>query len=421
MKNTFSLKQLNKTDPQIFNAIAKEAERQFEGIELIASENYVSRAVLEAMGSILTNKYSEGYASKRYYYGNQFIDEVELLAINRAKKLFHAEHVNVQPYSGSPANLAVYFAFCEPGDPIMGMALAAGGHLTHGFRVTISGRYFDSVSYGVDANGYIDYDEVEKLASEHKPKLLWVGASAYPRTIDFARFRDIADKIGAVMAVDMAHIAGLVATGVHPSPFPYADVVTTTSHKTLRGPRGAMIFCKEKYAEQIDKAVFPGIQGGPHNHITAGIAVALKEASSASFKTYAKQIVKNAKLLAKRLGEKGYLIVSGGTDNHLMLMDVTKFEGLTGKIAGEALEHAGISVNKNAIPNDPRKPWDPSGIRIGTPAITTRGLVEKDMEFVADVVDRALKAYNKPSVLKTIQKEVMSYMRMFPIPGITEE
>lgn len=409
---------LKDTDPEIFDAIAKEELRQVEGLELIPSENYVSSAVLEAMGSILTNKYSEGYSGKRYYGGNAYIDEIETLAIERAKKLFGAEHANVQPYSGSPANLAVYFAFLKPGDKVMGMALPSGGHLTHGFKVSITGTYYDSMQYNVGADGYIDYDEVLNLARKHKPKLLWAGATAYSRIIDFKRFREIANSAGALLIVDMAHIAGLVAGKVHPSPFPYADVVTTTTHKTLRGPRGAMILCKKEYAEQIDKAVFPGLQGGPHNHITAGIAVALKEADTNEFKQYAGQIVKNARRLTDCLIKKGFQIVSGGTDNHLMLVDLTSVDGLTGKLASDALELAGITVNKNTIPGDPRKPWDPSGIRLGTPAITTRGMKENDMNFVAEMIAKAIASHKQPQELNKIKNEVKAYMEKFPVPGI---
>lgn len=409
------MRHLQESDAKIHELIEKERKRQVEGIELIASENYVSDAVLEAMGSILTNKYSEGYSGKRYYAGNEFIDEIEDLAKERASELFGAEHVNVQPYSGSPANLAVHFAFLNAGDKTMGMSLSAGGHLTHGFKVSITGKYYDSLSYGVNDKGFIDYDEVKKLAKEHKPKLLWVGASAYPRIIDFSEFRKIADEVGAILVADIAHIAGLVAGEVHPSPFPYADVVTTTTHKTLRGPRGAMIMCKKEFADKIDGAVFPGLQGGPHNHTTAGIAVALKEASTEQFKKYAQQIVKNAKYLAELLIQKGYTVISGGTENHLMLVDVTKQEGMTGKIASDTLELANITLNKNGIPNDPRKPWDPSGVRIGTPAITTRGLIEKDMEFVAEMFDSSLKNFKDEKKLAEIREEVKNYMIKFPL------
>jgi glycine hydroxymethyltransferase len=411
---------LKTNDSKVFNAIQAEVKRQKEGIELIASENYVSEAVLEAMGSILTNKYSEGYAGKRYYGGNRHVDEIENLAIERAKKLFGAEHVNVQPYSGSPANLAVHPAFLQPGDKTMGMSLAAGGHLTHGFKVSISGRYFDSVSYGVDSKGYIDYDEVRKMANEHRPKLLWAGYSAYSRIIDWKQFRKIADEVGAILAVDMAHFAGLVAGGVMESPVPFADVVTTTTHKTLRGPRGAMIMCKQQFAEAIDKAVFPGIQGGPHNHTTAGIAVALAEASTPEFKEYAKQIVANAKKMSEELMKKGYEVVSGGTDNHLMLVDVTKVgSDVTGGVASDVLESVNITVNKNAIPNDPRKPWDPSGIRIGTPAITTRGMKEADMVKIVEFIDRAIKARGDNAALKRLLMGVIEFSNQFELPGIS--
>jgi len=407
-------------DKQIFDLIKKESKRQIEGIELIPSENYVSEEVLKAMGSILTNKYSEGYPHKRYYNGNEFIDGIEDLAIERAKKLFKAEHVNVQPYSGSPANMAVYFAFLKPGDKVMGMALSAGGHLTHGFKVSITGSYYDSLQYGVGKDGYIDYDEVLKLAKKHKPKLLWSGATAYSRKINYKKFREIADKVGAILVADIAHISGLVVAGFHPNPFPYADVVTTTTHKTLRGPRGAMIMCKKEFAEAIDKSVFPGLQGGPHNHTTAGIAVALKEAGTIKFVNYARQIVKNAQKLSAELTKRGYKIVSGGTDNHLMLIDLTNIDKMTGKIASDALEEAGITVNKNTIPDDPRKPWDPSGVRLGTPAITTRGLKEKDMIFVAKMIDEAIKNHSSKPELKKLKNEVKKYMKKFPIPGISK-
>lgn len=399
----------------IFEYIDKEAKRQIEGIELIASENYVSEDVLSAMGSILTNKYSEGYPGKRYYGGNEYIDMIENECISRAKELFGAEHVNVQPYSGSPANLAVHLAFLSPGDRTMGMDLSAGGHLTHGFKVSISGKYFDSMSYGVDDKGYIDYDEVRKIALEHKPKLIWAGFSAYSRVIDWKEFRKIADEVGAIFAADIAHVAGLVAAGVYPSPVGIADVVTTTTHKTLRGPRGAIIMCKEEYGEVIDKAVFPGLQGGPHNHTTAGIAVALKEANTPEFKKYAKQIVMNAKLLSDELISKGFTIISGGTDNHLFLLDTVRSVNLSGKEASDILESVNITVNKNTVPNDPRKPWDPSGIRIGTPAITTRGFKEKDIKFIADIISKTLKKEEDIQILKS---KVIEYASKFPIPRI---
>jgi glycine hydroxymethyltransferase len=409
---------LKNTDKQIYDLIEQESKRQIEGIELIASENYVSEAVLEAMGSILTNKYSEGYSGKRYYRGNDEIDKIESLAIERSKELFKAEHVNVQPYSGSPANFAVHLAFLNPGDKTMGMSLDAGGHLTHGFKVSVSGKYFDSISYGVNENGYIDYDEVRKKAKEHKPKLIWAGFSAYSRIIDWQKFRKIADEVGAILVVDIAHIAGLIIAEEYPSPIPYADVVTTTTHKTLRGPRGAMIMCKAQYAEAIDKAVFPGIQGGPHNHITAAIAVALKEASQPEFKEYIKQVVINSKRLSEILKNKGYTIISGGTDNHLMLVDTISSVGISGKEASLALEKANITLNKNAIPHDPRKPWDPSGVRIGTPAITTRGMKESEMDQVAKYIDQVLKNYQNEDLISKIKSEVKEFTKNYPIPGI---
>ena len=401
----------------IFEYIGNEAKRQKEGIELIASENYVSSDVLKAMGSILTNKYSEGYPDKRYYGGNKYIDDIEKECISRAKELFKAEHVNVQPYSGSPANLAVHLAFLNPGDKTMGMDLSAGGHLTHGFKVSISGKYYDSVSYGVNRQGYIDYEQVRKIALEHKPKLIWSGFSAYSRIVDWNEFRKIADEVGAILVADIAHVAGLIATGVYPSPVGIADVVTTTTHKTLRGPRGAMIMCKQEYGEVIDKAVFPGLQGGPHNHTTAGIAVALKEAMTEEFKQYSKQVVLNSKALAKALMDKGYSIVSGGTDNHLFLVDTVKSVNMSGKEVSDILEEVNITLNKNSIPYDERKPWDPSGVRIGTPAITTRGMKENEMEKIAQYLDRALKNKSKEE-LNSIKEEVKTFTKDFPIPGI---
>ncbi|HOT60714.1 MAG TPA: serine hydroxymethyltransferase [Candidatus Dojkabacteria bacterium] len=399
-------------DKKILELINDEKKRQREGIELIASENYVSESVLECMGSILTNKYSEGYSRKRYYKGNEYIDDIEEEAISRAKELFHAEHVNVQPYSGSPANLAVHFALLDVGDRTLGMALDAGGHLTHGFKVSITGKYYNSVSYGVDEHGYIDYEEVRRLAKEHMPKLIWAGFSAYSRIIDWQKFRDIADEVGAYLAADIAHVAGLVATGIYPSPVGIADVVTTTTHKTLRGPRGAIIMCKEELAEKIDKAVFPGLQGGPHNHTTAAIAVALKEASTEEFKEYTKQIVKNSKALAEELIKRDYKIISGGTDNHLFLVDIVESVGISGEEASTLLEQSNITVNKNAIPNDSRKPWDPSGIRIGTPAVTTRGMKEREMVKIAEFIDEVLR--NR----KNVREEVKDFTKNFYIPGI---
>jgi glycine hydroxymethyltransferase len=410
-----------KYDKTIKNLLQEEKKRQLEGLELIASENYVSQDVLSAMGSILTNKYSEGYPGKRYYKGNEYIDQIEKEAIQRAKDLFKAEHVNVQPYSGSPANLAVHYALLEPGDKTLGMSLDSGGHLTHGFKVSISGKYFESRSYGVNEQGYIDYDEIFKIAKEHKPKLIWAGFSAYSRIIDWKQFRKIADEVGAYIVVDIAHVAGLVATGLYPSPIGIADIVTTTTHKTLRGPRGAMIMCKEEYAQDIDKAVFPGLQGGPHNHTTAGIAVALKEASTKEFKKYSKQVISNAQTLSNELSKLGYNIVSGGTDNHLFLVDLSN-SGL-GDIGGEeastVLEKANITLNKNTIPNDPRKPWDPSGVRIGTPALTTRGMKEKEMVKVAQYIDTVLKNKDDEELIKKVREDIKKFTSKFSIPGIS--
>ena len=402
---------------EIFEYIQEEAKRQKEGIELIASENYVSEDVLKAMGSILTNKYSEGYPHKRYYGGNEYIDKIEEECIKRAKELFGAEHVNVQPYSGSPANLAVHFAFLRPGDRTMGMNLSAGGHLTHGFKVSISGKYFDSVSYGVNKEGYIDYDDVRRIALEHKPKLIWSGFSAYSRIVDWNEFRKIADEVGAILVADISHVAGLIAAGLYPSPVGIADVVTTTTHKTLRGPRGAIIMCKQEYRELIDKAVFPGLQGGPHNHITAGIAVALKEAQSDEFKEYARQVISNAKALVSSLADKGFSIVSGGTDNHMFLVDTIKSIGKSGKEVSDILESVNITLNKNAIPFDERKPWDPSGVRIGSAAVTTRGMKEKDMFQISEYIYRALYDSSEDN-LKRIKDEVKDFSKKFNIPGI---
>ncbi len=412
---------LKNTDSEIFKLISLEEKRQEDTIDLIASENYVSPAVLEAMGSVLMNKYSEGYSGKRYYKGNNVIDEIEDVAIERAKELFHAEHVNIQPYSGSPANLAVHLAFLEAGDKTMGMALASGGHLTHGHKISISGKYFDAVQYGLNDNGYIDYDQARKLAKKHKPKLIWTGFSAYSRIIDWEKFRKIADEVGAILVADIAHISGLVATGIYPSPVGIADVVTTTTHKTLRGPRGAMIMCKKEYAEQIDKAVFPGTQGGPHNHVTAGIAVALKEASTDEFREYTEDVIRNAKALCKIFLDKGCSIVSGGTDDHLFLMDVVKSFGIAGEEASVALEKAGIVCNKNAVVNDSRKPWDPSGIRIGTPAMTTRGLKEKDMKKISEFMIEALENPNDEPLLKEISRQVKIFLKDFPTPCQREQ
>ncbi len=396
-------------------------------MRLIASENYASRAVMEATGSCLTNKYSEGYAKKRYYEGQQVIDQVEELAIARLKKLFGATaaaggeddlHVNVQPYSGSPANLAVYLAFCQPGDIVMGLSLPAGGHLTHGHAVSITGKYFKSVPYGVRREDHrIDMDEVRKLAKEHKPKLLWAGTTAYPRTLDFAAFRSIADEVGAILAADIAHISGLVAAGVHPSPIGIADVVTSTTHKTFRGPRGGMIFCKKAHAAAIDKAVFPGLQGGPHNHTTAAIAVAAREALEPSFKPYAQAVVDNAKVLAAGLMERGFGVTTGGTDNHLMLVDLTS-KNIAGKPAAQALDRAGIVGNYNAVPFDPRKPFDPSGLRIGTPSVTSRGMGKGEMEKLATWIDRVISKATDEAEIAKVAAEVKELCSKFPAPGI---
>lgn len=386
----FDFKEVETADPVLAEAMAKELNRQRNTVELIASENFVSKAVMAAMGSPLTNKYAEGYPGKRYYGGCSYVDVAENLAIERAKELFGAEHANVQPHSGSQANFAVYFAFLKPGDTILGMSLAHGGHLTHGSPVNVSGSQYNIVSYGVSREtGCIDYDEVERLARECKPKMIVAGASAYSRIIDFARFRQIADAVGAYLMVDMAHIAGLVAAGLHPSPVPYADVVTTTTHKTLRGPRGGMILCKAEHAKAIDKAIFPGIQGGPLCHVIAAKAVCFQEALQPEFKEYQKQIVKNASALAEALLAHGFDIVSGGTDNHLMLVDLRK-KNITGKKAEKLLEGVGITCNKNAIPFDPEKPFVTSGIRLGTPAATTRGMKEEDMRLIAEVIDKTL-------------------------------
>jgi len=399
---------LKENDEEIYNILKKECKRQEENIELIASENFVSDAVLEAVGSILTNKYAEGYPSKRYYGGCENIDEIETIAINRAKELFGAEHANVQPHSGSQANMAVYMSVLTPGDTVLGMDLSQGGHLTHGSSVNFSGKLYNFVSYGINDDGYIDYENVLKIAMECKPKLIVAGASAYPRTIDFAKFREIADKVGAYLMVDMAHIAGLVCAGEHMSPVPYADFVTTTTHKTLRGPRSGLILCKEQYAKIIDKTIFPGIQGGPLEHVIAGKAVCFGEALKSDFKQYAHQIVLNAKKLADCLVSYGFNLVSGGTDNHLMLIDLRN-KGLTGKEATEMLDAVGITVNKNSIPNDPQKPTVTSGIRIGTPAVTTKGLNEEDMLLLAQAIDLTLRKENTEQNI-TKAKEIVSML-----------
>jgi glycine hydroxymethyltransferase len=406
---------LESFDPAVAQAIRTETERQEYNLELIASENFVSEAVMEAQGSVLTNKYAEGYPGKRYYGGCHNVDIVENLAIERAKELFGAEHANVQPHSGSQANMAVYFSVLKPGDTVLGMNLAHGGHLTHGSPVNFSGKLFNIVPYGVSKETQtIDYDEVERLAVEHKPKMIVVGASAYPRTIDFAAFRKVADKVGAVVMVDMAHIAGLVAAGLHPSPVPHAEFVTTTTHKTLRGPRGGMILCREAYAKALNSNIFPGIQGGPLMHVIAAKAVAFKEALSPEFKQYQQQIVNNAKALAAALMKQGFKLTSGGTDNHLMLVDLSD-TSLTGKIAEEALDRAGITVNKNGIPFDTRSPFITSGIRIGTPAATTHGLKETEMEQVAGFIAEALANVDNDAKLAEIKGRVNAMMKQFPL------
>jgi glycine hydroxymethyltransferase len=406
-------------DPEIAALINAEAQRQHDKIRLIPSENYVSQAVLEASGTVLTNKYSEGYPGRRYYEGQQVIDPIETIARDRAKALFGVEHANVQPYSGSPANLAVYMAFAEPGDTIMGMSLPMGGHLTHGAGVSVSGKWFHAVQYGVRADtGRVDLDQVRDLALEHRPKILYCGGTAIPRIVDFKAFAQIAAEAGALLVADIAHIAGLIAGGAHPSPAGYAPVISTTTHKTLRGPRGAMILTDAGHAKAIDKAVFPGLQGGPHNHTTAAIAVALREASQPSFASYAQQIVANASALASALLARGYDLVSGGTDNHLILMDLTA-KGIAGKPAAKALDRAGIELNFNTVPFDQRKPLDPSGLRLGTPAITTRGLREEHMPAIAAWMDGAIGAALKDdeAAIERIAAEIREFLRAFPMPG----
>lgn len=437
---------LKNQDKTIFNAIEKEKKRQFEGLELIPSENYVSEAVLEAMGSILTNKYSEGFVAHRYYGGNTHIDEIENEAVQRAKALFGVAHVNVQPYSGSPANFAVYHALLNPGDAVSGMNLLDGGHLTHGWKVSATARYFESHPYHVLPVGIVDYDELEQIAKEHKPKLIWCGATAYPRVIEWAKFAKIADSIGAYLVADISHISGLVAAGVHESPVPYVHVITTTTHKTLRGPRGAMIMVTKKGLEKdpeisskIDKAIFPGLQGGPHNHTTAAIAVALQEASTPEFKEYAKQIVKNTKTLEAEFKKSGINMVSAGSDNHLLLLDLSS-NGSLGSQLEYAMDVAHMTANKNTIPGEPSSPYYPSGLRLGTPALTTRGFQEKDMVKVADWITRVIRHIEKDVLpkeqseraafikafkakaaqdpfLKAIGQEIKAYTKDFPIPG----
>jgi glycine hydroxymethyltransferase len=440
---------LKNNDPEIYDLIEKEARRQKEGLEMIPSENYASPAVLEAMGSILTNKYSEGYAGKRYYGGNEYIDQVEKLAIERVKKLFGVPHANVQPYSGSPANFAVYLATCQPGDTIMGLNLPDGGHLTHGWKVSATAIFYKSVPYHVRGDGRVDIDELWKLAREHKPKLIWTGATAYPYEYEYDKFAEVADEVGAYLAADIAHVAGLIAAGAHRSPAAHAHIVTTTTHKTLRGPRGGVIMVTDKglrkdpdLADKIDKAVFPGLQGGPHDHQTAAIAAAFREAATPEFQAYGKQVVKNAKALAASLKKNGLKLVSDGTENHLLLLDLVPVFGPGGGIFGqEALEAAGMTTNKNTIPKDPSSPFFPSGVRLGTPALTTRGMTEPEMEQIGEWIARAImavkdaklpetkderanyisefkKSLAENAVLKQTRGQVRALCNKFPVPGI---
>jgi glycine hydroxymethyltransferase len=405
---------LRDADPEIAELIEEEIARQNEGIELIASENFVSPAVLEAMGSPLTNKYAEGLPGKRYYGGCEVVDKVEQLAIDRAKQLFGADHANVQPHSGAQANAAVFLAFLKPGDTFLGMDLSQGGHLTHGSPVNFSGLLYKAVSYGLNDSGYIDMDAVRRQAREHKPKMIIAGYSAYPRVIDFAAFAEIARDVGAIFMVDMAHFAGLAATGAYPSPVPHADVVTTTTHKTLRGPRGGLILCKAEHAAAVNKAMFPGTQGGPLEHVIAAKAVAFKEALDPSFAVYSKQIVANARALAAALVSRGYQLVSGGTDNHLMLVDLRN-KGITGKAAEKALDQAGITLNKNTVPKETQSPFVTSGVRIGTPAVTTRGMREADMTQIAELIDRVLSAPEDAAAIGRVRSEVRSLASKFPL------
>ena len=398
-------------DKEIWTLVEMEKNRINEGLELIPSENFPSNEVLKAMGTVLNNKYAEGYPNKRYYGGNEVIDIVEKIAIERAKKLFGAEHVNVQPYSGSPANMAVYFALLNPGEIVMGLSLAHGGHLTHGFKISFSGKYYKAENYLLGDDGFLDYDLIQKRAEEVKPQIIVSGYSAYPREIDFKKMQEIAESVGAYHLADISHIAGLIVAGVHKSPFPYTDVVTTTTHKTLRGPRGAIIMCKEEFGEKIDKAVFPGLQGGPHEHVIAAKAIAFKEAMSSEFKEYGKQIVKNAKVLAEKLMDYGFELVTGGTDNHLMLINLEN-TGMWGAKAEKLLDEAGITVNKNMIPHDKRKPMDPSGIRLGTPAVTTRGMKEDEMEQIAEWTYRVIIKKDEP---RKVRNEVRELCAKYPV------
>lgn len=406
---------LKKADKEIQAAVVGEEKRQEEGLEMIASENYVSKAVLEAMGTVLTNKYSEGYPGRRYYGGQEFTDVVETLAINRAKKLFGAEHANVQPHSGAQANLAVYAALLNPGDTVLGMDLSHGGHLTHGHPVTLPAKVYNFVRYKTEADGTIDYKKLEALAKKVKPKLLLAGFSSYTRQIDYEKFVAIGKKVKAITMMDMAHIAGMVAGRSLPSPVPYFDIVTATTHKTLRGPRGGMILCKQAFAQVIDKAVFPGTQGGPHMHVIAAKAVAFGEALQPGFKKYAKQILKNAQVLQKEMTKRGATILFGGTENHMIVVDVVTTYGIAGKVAEKLLDEVGITVNKNVIPDDPRGPMDPSGLRIGVPALTTRGMKEKEVKFIAGCIDEALRSEGNEKVLQDIRKSVRTLCKQFPV------
>jgi len=409
---------LAQTDPQIAALIGQEEDRQRRTVRLIASENYASKAVLEAGASVLNNKYSEGYAGRRYYQGQENVDAIETLCIDRLKALYGAEHVNVQPYSGSPANLAVHFAYCKPGDKTVGLGLPAGGHLTHGWKVSITGAYYEAHQYGVRKDDHrLDMDEVARLCREHKPKILWCGTTAYPRHVDYAAFAEIANEVGAILVADIAHVSGLVAGGAHPSPVGIAGIVTSTTHKTLRGPRGGMILCDEKHAKAIDKAVFPGLQGGPHNSAIAALAVAAKEAATPEFKTYAAQVVTNAKTLGEALLSRGITLITGGTDTHLLLCDLTS-KNVSGKIAAVALEKAGLVLNYNSVPFDPRKPFDPSGVRLGTPSVTSRGMKEADMTriggWIADVVEHP----DDEAVIGRVKGELEAMTASFPAPGL---
>ena len=409
---------LQASDAEIYDLIQKETRRQDESIRLIASENYASAAVMEATGSVLTNKYSEGYPGRRYYEGQEYVDQIETLAIERAKSLFGAAHANVQPYSGSPANQAAYMALLATGDTVMGLGLPFGGHLTHGWKVNFSGIQYRSVQYDVDRQTHrVDLNRVESLARKERPKMIICGGTAYPRVWDFAGFAEIAETVGATLVADIAHIAGLVVAGAHPHPFPHAHIVTTTTHKTLRGPRGGMILSDGTFAKELDRAVFPGLQGGPHNHTTAAIAVALKEAGTPEFKRYAHQVVANAKALADELNAHGFRLVSGGTDNHLILLDVTP-RGINGKPAARALNKAGIECNYNTVPFDPRRPMDPSGLRLGTPSVTSRGMREQEMRAVANWIDRAIAGADDDEKLARIRAEIAEFCKAFPAPGI---